>query len=132
MNTRLKPRIFAISSSAYRWVMWLWTPPSDSRPHRCRLVPFSFALRTAFSRASFSKKLPSRISFVIRTRSWYTIRPAPRFRCPTSELPICPSGSPTASPLALPVTKGYSCIRASITGVSAWAMALYSVPSRIP
>ena len=33
-----------------------------------------------------------------RTRSWRTTAPAPRLRCPTSELPICPSGSPTARP----------------------------------
>lgn len=24
-----------------RWVMWLWTPPSDSRPIRCRAEPHS-------------------------------------------------------------------------------------------
>ena len=32
----------------------------------------------------------------MRVRSWRTTAPAPRLRCPTSELPICPSGSPTA------------------------------------
>src|ERR1041385_9229594 len=33
----------------------------------------------------------------MRTMSCGTTRPAPRFRWPTSLLPICPSGSPTAS-----------------------------------
>ena len=45
------------------------------------------------------------------------------FRCPTSELPICPSGSPTAKPLALPLTNGYSFISLSMTGVFASATA---------
>ena len=43
------------------------------------------------------------MAFVIRVRSWYTIRPAPIFKWPTSELPITPSGRPTARPLASPV-----------------------------
>src|SRR5206468_11380632 len=37
----------------------------------------------------------------MRTMSCGTTRPAPRFRCPTSLLPICRSGSPTARPDAL-------------------------------
>ena len=37
----------------------------------------------------------------MRVRSWRTTAPAPRFRWPTSELPICPSGSPTARPHAV-------------------------------
>ena len=40
-------------------------------------------------------------------------------RCPTSELPICPSGSPTARPLAFPFTNGHSSINLSIFGVFA-------------
>ena len=40
---------------------------------------------------------PSAIAASIRGRSWRTGRPAPRLRCPTSELPIWPAGSPTAS-----------------------------------
>ena len=72
------------------------------------------------------------MAFVIRVRSWYTIRPAPIFKWPTSELPITPSGRPTARPLASPVTKGHSLIRRSITGVSASAMALCSVSSVTP
>ena len=82
---------------------------------------------TAFKRAGFSKNVPSWISLVILVSSWYTIRPAPMFRCPTSEFPICPSGSPTAMPLAFPSTKGHSAISLSITGVLASATALPSL-----
>ena len=53
-------------------------------------------------------------------------------RCPTSEFPICPSGRPTAIPLAFPFTKGYSFINLSITGVFACAIALPSVLSFKP
>ena len=60
------------------------------------------------------------------------IRPAPIFICPTSELPICPSGRPTASPLAFPFTNGHSAISLSITGVFASATALPSVLSLNP
>jgi len=50
------------------------------------------------TRTGFSKKTPSLIALVIRVRSWYTTRPAPMLVCPTSEFPICPSGSPTDIP----------------------------------
>ena len=33
--------------------------------------------------------------------------PAPMFKCPTSELPICPSGKPTDGPLACNIECGY-------------------------
>ena len=62
----------------------------------------------------------------------YTSRPAPMFRCPTSEFPICPSGSPTAIPLAFPFTKGYSAISLSMTGVFASATAFPSFLSFRP
>ena len=48
-------------------------------------------------------------------------------RCPTSELPICPSGSPTASPAHSIGAQGLVANSASSTGVSAKATAL---PSR--
>ena len=52
--------------------------------------------------------------------------PAPIVRWPTSELPICPSGNPTARPLAgkLRVRIGSGGGGGSITGVSASAIAL--------
>ena len=55
----------------------------------------------------------------MRTRSCATTRPAPRLRWPTSELPICPSGSPTARPAALSVVCGQRAQSASKTGVRA-------------
>ena len=41
--------------------------------------------------------------------------------CPTSELPICPAGSPTASPDAFSVVCGYRSIRRVNAGVRASA-----------
>ncbi len=58
----------------------------------------------AFSQAAFKQCLHSRRNlhpewtFVISCQFLvHMIRPAPIFICPTSEFPICPSGSPTAS-----------------------------------
>ena len=77
------------------------TPPSETRPIRCRRPRgLSRAAAQAASSASFSKKLPSAIASSIRARSCLTTAPAPRFRWPTSELPIWPSGRPTSRPLA--------------------------------
>ena len=82
--------------------------------------------------AGFSKKRPDSISSSIRGSSCSTRYPAPRLRCPTSELPICPSGSPTASPDAASVLCGAEAQRRSITGVSARAMALPGPGGAIP
>ena len=60
----------------------------------------------------------------MRVRSCRTTAPAPRFRWPTSELPICPSGSPTARPQAVSCVCGCSAQSPSNTGVSASATAL--------
>src|SRR6266702_1971888 len=68
----------------------------------------------------------------MRTMSCGTTRPAPRFRCPTSLLPICPSGSPTASPDALRSVRGALAQRRCQTGVSPSSTALPSRPGRKP
>src|SRR3989442_1795201 len=68
----------------------------------------------------------------MRTRSCGTPRPAPRFRCPTSLLPICPSGSPTASPDASSSVRGARSHRRCHTGVAPSSMALPSRPGRNP
>ena len=78
-----------------------WTPPSDTSPSRC-----SRSVRHAARSASFSWNDPSAIASSIRSRSCFTTAPAPRFRCPTSELPIWPSGSPTAGPCVVSVVCG--------------------------
>ena len=48
---------------------------------------------------------------LMRGRSWSTRNPAPRLRCPTSLLPICPAGRPTASPDASSRLCGHSASR---------------------
>ena len=48
--------------------------------------------------AGLVAKLPSAMALSIRGRSIQTIRPAPMFMWPTSELPIWPSGRPTSGP----------------------------------
>src|SRR5438309_5064182 len=68
----------------------------------------------------------------IRTISCGTTRPAPRFKCPTSLLPIWPSGSPTASPDALRSVRGAWFQRRCHIGVSPSSTALPSRPGRKP
>src|SRR5213594_1216543 len=53
-------------------------------------------------------------------------------RCPTSELPICPRGNPTASPEASRVVHSISRKRRSKQGVDASAIALYLRSLRQP
>src|SRR2546430_1808024 len=60
------------------------------------------------------------------------MRPAPMLVCPTSELPICPSGRPTASPEVCSSVKGYPSDSLSSPGVPARRMALASISFRIP
>src|SRR5438046_982483 len=68
----------------------------------------------------------------MRTMSCGTTRPAPRFRCPTSLLPICPAGSPTARPDASSSVRGARSHRRCQTGVAPSSMALPSRPGRNP
>src|SRR5437867_3950048 len=68
----------------------------------------------------------------MRTMSCGTTRPAPRFRCPTSLLPICPAGSPTASPDALRSVRGAFAQRRCQVGVRPSSMAFPSRPGRKP
>jgi hypothetical protein len=75
-----------------------WTPPSENRPIRWMAPPAAMAARTALTSAAFLSNVPAAISRLMRSRSVRTTRPAPRQRWPTSELPICPGGSPTAGP----------------------------------
>src|ERR1041385_4382747 len=68
----------------------------------------------------------------MRTMSCGTTRPAPRFRWPTSLLPICPSGSPTASPDAWGGVRGPRLHRRCQTGVAPSSTALPTRPGRKP
>ena len=112
--------------------MWLCTPPSETRPSRCSAPPPRKTLSAARFSTGFSKKSPSRTDFEMRVYSWYTMRPAPMFRCPTSELPICPSGRPTASPLAPIDVCEYSRNILSRFGFRAAAIALPRASSERP
>ena len=68
----------------------------------------------------------------MRTRSWATMSPQPMMTWPTSELPICPSGRPTAGPLASRVVNGCSANSRSRLGVRARASALCSGEGLMP
>src|SRR5712691_5256260 len=68
----------------------------------------------------------------MRTMSCGTTRPAPRFRCPTSLLPICPSGRPTARPEASSSVRDARSHNLCHTGVWPSSMALPSRPGRKP
>ena len=97
MPDRGTPRAAASSTSATRWRSLAWTPPGPTRLTMWSRPPGSRARAVAASRsAGRSKNEPSAIAASIRGRSWSTGRPAPRFRWPTSELPIWPGGRPTA------------------------------------
>ena len=108
------------------------TPPSDSRPMRCRALPHSRQLDMASKKAGFWKKAPVSMSRLMRGRSWNTTRPAPMLVWPTSLLPICPSGRPTSRPEARSVVWAYSRKNWSSRGVAAARMALPSVSCRRP
>ena len=79
--------------------------------------------RTAASRTSLRSNEPSAISASMRGRSCSTGRPAPMLRWPTSLLPICPSGRPTARAEASSRELGHSSSSARQRGISAAAMA---------
>src|SRR5713226_9495739 len=68
----------------------------------------------------------------MRTMSCGTTRPAPRFRCPTSLLPIWPAGSPTARPEASSSVCGTRPQSRCHVGVAPSSMALPSRPGRNP
>ena len=104
--------------------MSLCTPPPETRPMRCSRLWRPAALAQACLSTRFSKKLPSSMARLMRVRSWYTTRPAPMLRWPTSELPIWPGGSPTAGPEASRTPCGYSASSRSKTGVRARLTAL--------
>ena len=120
MTRSSTPSLAASSISAFRWRSAECTPPSETSPMKCtRGAP-----RSASSSTSFSASDPSSTASSMRTRSCLTIAPAPRLRWPTSELPICPSGSPTLGPHAVSVVWSCSSQSRSNTGVSASATAL--------
>ncbi len=96
-----------------------WIPPGPMSPIRCRRDPFTSAWPQAARSASLSKNEPSATAALIRGRSWRTGMPAPRLRWPTSLLPICPGGRPTASPAASRRADGQRAERSRQCGIFA-------------
>src|SRR6056297_4085109 len=82
--------------------------------------------------ASFSKKSPSSMASSIRPRSIATTRPAPILVCPTSELPIWPSGRPASRPWVTSVAWGQSARMRSTFGVRARSGALSASVGPMP
>src|SRR5207248_799125 len=102
------------------------------RPSKCSVPPRCFTRPHSSTSGGRRKKSPDVMACEMRTMSCGTTRPAPRFRCPTSLLPICPSGSPTASSDALRSVRGAFAQRRCQTGVSPSSTALPSRPGRKP
>ena len=97
--------------------MWRMPRPSRARAQAARS-------------AGRSKNEPSAMAASIRGRSWRTGRPAPRFRWPTSELPIWPAGRPTASSEARRTACGQRSSRPRQVGIGAAAIASAAGSSR--
>src|SRR2546425_6022230 len=108
------------------------TPPLPIRPSKCSVPPRRFTCVHSSTSGGSRKNSPESMACEIRTMSCGTTRPAPRFRCPTSLLPICPSGRPTASPDALSNVRGAFAQRRCHTGVRPSSTALPSRPGRKP
>ena len=122
----------ARATSATRWRSLAWTPPGPMRLMTWSRPSGRDARRQASSSAGRSSKLPSAIAASMRGRSWSTGRPAPRFRWPTSELPIWPAGRPTASSEARRVACGQSRSSPRQVGIGAAAIASAAGSSPIP
>src|SRR6058998_13121 len=109
-----------------------WTPPLPSSPGRWSVPPRCFTARHSATSDGSRKKSPESIACEMRTMSCGTTRPAPRFRCPTSLLPICPSGSPTERPDAFSSVRGAFAQRRCQVGVRPSSIAFPIWPGRKP
>src|SRR2546430_3469378 len=99
---------------------------------RCNVPPRCRVRSHSSTSGGRRKNSPDWMACEMRTMSCGTTRPAPRFRRPTSLFPICPSGSPTASPDALRSVRGALAQRRCQVGVSPSSTALPSRPGRKP
>ena len=131
MRTRGTPSRAASCTSATRCRSLACTPPGPMRLTMSR-TPSARPRSHAASSAGLVKNEPSSIAASIRGRSWSTGRPAPRFRWPTSELPIWPGGSPTASSDARSTLWGHVASSPRHVGMGAAAIASSGPPSPIP
>src|SRR5512132_215475 len=107
--------------------MWLCTPPSLVSPMMCSVVLRSFTESMIRVSTGLRPASPSTKAAVIRMRSCRMTRPAPMHMWPTSELPICPGGSPTAVPEASRSVAGY---RAASEGMCTAPQLAMALPSR--
>src|SRR6266550_5016752 len=119
-------------TAASRCLSRACTPPVPIRPMTCKVPPRRRVSFTSSTSAGIRKNSPDPMDCEIRTMSCGTTRPAPRFRWPTSLLPICPSGRPTASPDASSNVRVARSHRRCQTGVRPSSMALPSRPGRKP
>src|SRR2546430_6078380 len=119
-------------TAAKRWWSSACTPPLPIRPSRWRVCPVRRSSPHSSTSAGRWKKAPESIACEMRTMSCGTTRPAPRFRCPTSLLPIWLSGSPTARPDALSSVRGAVAQRRCHVGVRPSSIAFPVWPGRKP
>src|SRR2546427_359177 len=123
---------FPSITAATRWWSSACTPPLPIRPSRCRVRPVRRSSPHSSTKAGMWKNAPESIACEMRTMSCGTTRPAPRFRCPTSLLPICPSGSPTERPDAFSSVRGAFAQRRCQVGVRPSSIAFPIWPGRKP
>src|SRR3989454_10233100 len=102
------------------------------RPSRCSFPPRRRTRVHSSTSGGNRKNSPDSMAWEIRTMSCGTTRPAPRFKCPTSLLPICPSGRPTARPEASSSVRDARSHSLCQTGVLPSSIALPSRPGRKP
>ena len=59
-----------ISSKAIKWLILLCTPPSESKPIKCKALPAFLVLSMQAHKTSLVKKSPSLIALVMRVKDW--------------------------------------------------------------
>ena len=119
-------------ANARIWSLWLCTPPLEVSPIKWARPPARIICRANFCKAGISASSPEAQACERRGKSCRITRPAPMVICPTSELPGCPSGRPTAISDAAKRLWGHSVISRSKTGLCAFFTALYSLSSDNP
>src|SRR2546426_104957 len=126
------PALRPNSTAASRCLSSACTPPVPIRPITCNVPSCRRVCSHSSTSAGILKNSPRSIDCEMRTMSCGTTRPAPRFRCPTSLLPICPSGRPTARPDASSNVRDARSPSVCQPGVFPSSMALPSRPGRKP
>src|SRR2546426_6452800 len=126
------PALWPSSTTASKCLSSACTPPVPISPMTWSVASWRRVSSTSCTRAGIRKNSPRSIDCEMRTMSCGTTRPAPRFKCPTSLLPICPSGRPTARPEASSSVRDARSHSLCQTGVLPSSIALPSRPGRKP